>query len=126
MPLNASYFTIVGLKRGPYKIIKDYTSGSYELMPLKGNAKATIKHGSDLYLSPRLLVSYKQTESLDTQFSNLNKKTMSEPYRLIGLEGFEPAQPWSAPAAAAKLNLAEIQHLPKFPSVQDMDDKFDS
>jgi hypothetical protein len=62
------------IKRGPYEIIKDYMSGSYELKPLVGNAKATIKkHGSDLYLSPPSLVPFEQSASSDTQFSNLNK-----------------------------------------------------
>jgi hypothetical protein len=109
------------IKRGPYKIVKDYMSGSYELKPLVGNAKATIKkHGSDLYLSPTILVPFKQSASSDTRFSNLNKESISEPYKLIGLERYQPAQPW-----AAKLNLAEITHIPRFPTVQEMDDEFD-
>jgi hypothetical protein len=100
-------------------------SGSYELKPLVGNAKATIKkHGSNLYLSPQSLVPFKQSASSDTQFSNLNKESISEPYKLIRLEGYQPAQPWAASAAAAKLNLAEIMHIPRFPTVQEMDDEF--
>jgi hypothetical protein len=114
------------IKRGPYEIIQDYMSGSYELKPLVGNAKATIKkHGNDLYLSPQSLVPFLQSTSSDTRFSNLNKQSISEPYKLIGLEGYQPAQPCFASAAAAKLNLAEITHIPRFPTVQEMDNEFD-
>jgi hypothetical protein len=114
------------VKRGPYEVIKDYKGGSYELKPLTGSSNITIKkHGSDLYLCPKSLVPHKAITSSDLNFGNLNKPSISDPFRLIGLEGYEPATPWTASAAASNTNLAEIQNLPSFPSLQEMDDEFD-
>ena len=114
------------VKRGPYEVIQDYKGGSYELKPLTGNSQITIKkHGSDLYLCPKSLVPYKATISSDLNFGNLNKPSISNPFRLIGLEGYTPATPWAASAAASKVNLAEIENIPPFPSIQEMDDEFD-
>jgi hypothetical protein len=114
------------IKRGPYKIIKDYIGGSYELEPLVGRSRATIKkHGSDLYLSPQSLIPHKSIQSSDQAFGDLQKKTISNPYKLAGLEGYDAAQPWSAPAATSQVNLAIIGNLPTFPTVQELDNEFD-
>jgi hypothetical protein len=43
----------------------------------------------------------------------------------VGLEGYEPSQPWSAPAAAVRLNLALLDEIPPFPTLQELDNKFD-
>jgi hypothetical protein len=65
-------------KRGPYKIIKDYNSGSYELQPTVGRSRATIKkHRSDLHLSPQSLIPRRPTQSSDLNFGDLHKKTIS-------------------------------------------------
>jgi hypothetical protein len=96
-------------KQGQYKIIKDYKSGYYKLRPTVGRSRTTIKkHGSDLYLSPQSLVPHWPTQSSDLGFGDLKKKTISQPYKIIGLEGYEPLQPWSAPAAAVRLTLKLI------------------
>jgi hypothetical protein len=103
------------IKREPYKIIKDYKSGSYELQPTIGRSRATIKkHGSDLYLSPQSLVPHWPTQSSDLNFGDLHKKTISQPYKIVGLEGYKPSQPWSAPAAAACLNLGLLDEIRRF------------
>jgi hypothetical protein len=115
------------IKRGPYKVIKDYIGGSYELEPLVGRSRATIKkHGSDLYLSPQSLIPHKSIQSSDQAFGDLQKKTISNPYKLAGLEGYDAAQPWSAPAAMSQINLAVSNNIPEFPTVQEMDDEFDA
>jgi hypothetical protein len=113
------------IKRGPYKIIKNYIGGSYELEPLIGRSRATIKkHGSDLYLSPQSLIPHKSIQSSDQAYGDLQKKTISNPYKLAGLEGYDAAQPWSAPAATSQINLAVIGNIPKFPTVQELDNEF--
>ena len=62
------------VKRGPYRIVKDYKSGAYELLPTHGRSKVTIKkHGSDLYLSPQHLTPHRPIVSSDQVFSELNK-----------------------------------------------------
>jgi hypothetical protein len=114
------------IKRGPYKIIKDYKSGSYELEPTIGGSRATIKkHGSDLYISPQSLVPHRPMESSDHNFRNLHKKTVPDPYRIVGLEGYEPSQPWSTSKHATQLKLALLNNMPSFPTLQDLDNEFD-
>jgi hypothetical protein len=114
------------IKRGPYRIVNDYKSGSYELQPTVGRSRATIKkHGSDLYLSPQSLIPHKPISSSDTNFGNLHKKTVSQPYKIIGVEGYEPSQPWAQSAEATQLNLALLEDIPTFPTVQEMDNQFD-
>jgi HKD family nuclease len=114
------------IKRGPYKIVNDYKSGSYELQPTIGKSRATIKkHGSDLYLSPQSLIPHKPILSSDTNFGNLHKKTVPHPYKVIGVEGYEPSQPWAQSAEATQLNLALLENIPTFPTVQEMDNEFD-
>ena len=114
------------IKRGPYKIIKNYTGGSYELAPLAGRSRVTIKkHGSDLYLSPQSLVPHQPIQSSDQAYADLKKPTISNPYKIIGLDGYNPAQPWSAPAAASQVDLSVIDDIPPFPTVEQLDDEFD-
>jgi hypothetical protein len=114
------------IKRGPYKIIKDYKSGSYELEPTIGGSRATIKkHGSDLYISPQSLVPHRPMESSDHNFRKLHKKTVPDPYRIVGLEGYEPSQPWSTSKHATQLKLALLNNMPSFPTLQDLDNEFD-
>jgi hypothetical protein len=114
------------IKRGPYKIIKDYPGGSYELEPLVGRSRATIKkHGSDLYLSPQSLIPHTPIQSSDQAFGDLQKKTISNPYRLVGLDGYSPSQPWAAPAALSQVGLAISQDVPAFPTVEELDNEYD-
>jgi hypothetical protein len=115
------------IKRGPYKIIKDYKSGSYELEPTVDGSRATIKkHGSDLYLSPQSLVlPHRSIDSSDYNFENLHKKTVSNPCRIVGLEGYESLQPWSTSKDATQLKLALLYDMPSFPTLQDLDNESD-
>jgi hypothetical protein len=114
------------IKRGPYKIIESYKGGSYELAPLVGRFRATIKkHGSDLYLSPQSLNPHQLVQSSEQAYANLHKKTISSPYKIIGLDGYNPIQPWSVPAATSQANLVLLEEIPLFPTVQQLDDKFD-
>jgi hypothetical protein len=43
----------------------------------------------------------------------------------VGLEGYEPSQPWSAAAAAVRLNLGLQDEIPPFPTLQELDNEFD-
>jgi hypothetical protein len=114
------------IKRGPYKIIKDYKSGSYELEPTVGGSRATIKkHGSDLYLSPQSLVPHRSIDSSDYNFENLHKKIVSDPYQIVGLEGYKSSQPWSTSKDATQLKLALLDDMPSFPTLKDLDNEFD-
>jgi hypothetical protein len=114
------------IKRGPYKIVKDYESGSYKLEPTIGGSRATIKkQGLDLYISPQSLVPHWPMESSDHNFGNLHKKTVSDPYRIVGSEGYEPSQPWSTSKHATQLELALLDNMPSFPTLQDLDNEFD-
>jgi hypothetical protein len=114
------------IKRGPYKIVKDYKSGSYKLEPTIGGSRATIKkHGSDLYISPQSLVPHRPMESSDHTFGNLHNKIVSDPYPIAGLEGYEPSQPWSTPKHATQLKLALLNNMSSFPALQDLDNEFD-
>jgi hypothetical protein len=95
-------------------------------VPLVGRSRATIKkHGSDLYLSPQSLVPHKPIQSSDQAFGDLQKKTISNPYKLIGLDGYEASRPWSAPAAASQVQLAVLNHIPDFPTVEELENEFD-
>jgi hypothetical protein len=55
----------------------------------------------------------------------LHKKTISNPYKLIGLEGYEASRPWAAPAATSKIHLATLEDIPDCPTVKELDDEFD-
>jgi hypothetical protein len=48
-----------------------------------------------------------------------------QPYKIVGLDGYEPSQPWSAPAAAARLNLGLLDEIRPFPTLQELDNEFD-
>jgi hypothetical protein len=114
------------IRRGPYKVVKEFKSGSYELQLLSGKSKAIIKkHGSDLYRSPESLIPHKQLKSSDHAFSEFNKPVVDSPYENAGLDKFIPSQPWAAPSA-----LAIIQETPttmeSFPTVEEMDADYDS
>jgi hypothetical protein len=114
------------IKRGPYKIIKDYPGGSYELEPLSGRSRTTIKkHGSDLYISPKSLIPHRPIQASDQAFGDLQKKTISNPYQLVGVEGYEPSRPWAAPAATSQIQLATLRNIPDFPTMQELDDEYD-
>jgi hypothetical protein len=45
--------------------------------------------------------------------------------RQTSVEGYEPAQPWGAPAATAGAQFASALNMPPFPTVQDLDNEFD-
>jgi hypothetical protein len=78
-----------------------------------------------LFLSPQSMIPHPPIHSSDQAYSDLNKKTTLQPYKIIGIEGYLPAQPWGAPAAAAKLNLAALEDVPPFPSLQELDYEYD-
>lgn len=119
------------IKRGPCKIVKDYQSGwimwviaySWKIIP-GHNKKAGLQ----------LVVSSQQSTVLGTplwpirssgfNFGNLHKKRVLEPYQIIRLYGYKPSQPWSESPDAIQLKLALLQNLPSFPTLQDLDDKF--
>eukprot|EP00978_Attheya_sp_CCMP212_P018369 scaffold50185_cov30-Attheya_sp.AAC.1 len=114
------------IRRGPYKVVQEFKSGSYELQLLSGKSKAIIKkHGSDLYRSPESLIPHKHLKSSDYAFSEFNKPVMDSPYENAGLDKFIPSQPWAAPSA-----LALIEETPttmdSFPTVEEMDADYDS
>ena len=81
------------IKRCPYKIIKCYQSGSYDLQSLK-TGSVVRKHRSDLYLSPKTIQPIQPLESSDTIYGSLNKKMVSDPYETIHIQNYVPIQPW--------------------------------
>ena len=112
------------VKRGPYKIIKLWPSGSYTLQNSTGT---TIKkHGSDLYLCPKELIPFNPINTSDRNFSELNKKMVSNPYEKIRIDGYSPSQPWCAPAAYAKLEKMDPIQYPTFPTVEELDNEIDN
>ena len=65
--------------------------------------------------------------SSDQIFSELNKKTVPNPYEHIHIEGFNPSKPWCAPAAVAKLeNTGDYEAPMAFPTVEELDNEIDS
>jgi hypothetical protein len=114
------------IRRGPYTIVRSYPSGSYELQLLSNANAATIKkHGSDLYLSPERLIPHSPTQSSDQLFADTNKPIVKEPYKLAGLDGYNPAQPWKEATAQAQLNAVNNQAAPKFPALAELDQDYD-
>ena len=61
----------------------------------------------------------------DENFSNLNKNVVDSPYNIAGLKKFNPATPWAASAALTDMATAELK-VDTFPTVQEMDDQYDS
>jgi hypothetical protein len=110
--------------RGPYKVIKSYPSGSYEIKLLK--SKATIKkHGSDLFLSPLVIHPYETLQQSDRAFGELDKKPSDNSYAAAGIDGCTPSQLWAAPAAFAQICEAKFGAI-SFPTVEDLDANYDS
>jgi hypothetical protein len=72
-----------------------------------------------------LSVPHRPTQSSGLNFGDLHKKTISQPYKIVGLKGYKPSQPWSATAAAARLNLGLLDEIPPFPTLQELDNEFD-
>jgi hypothetical protein len=116
------------IRRGPCKIITSYPSGLYELQAISNPQAAMIKkHGSDLYLSPENLIPFAPMESSDQLFADLNKEMSKQPYKLAGLEGYQPAQPWAQPIASAQMSKLDLQENLPFPSLlAKMDNDFDN
>jgi hypothetical protein len=48
-----------------------------------------------------------------------------QPYKLAGLEGYEPAQPWAQPIASAQMSKLDSQENLPFLSLAEMDNDFD-
>jgi hypothetical protein len=114
------------IRRGPYKIITSYPSGSYELQAISNPQASTIKkHGSDLYLSPENLIPFAPIESSDQLFADLNKEMSKQPYKLAGLEGYQPAQPWAQPITSVQMVKRDLHQDIPFPSLAEMDNDFD-
>jgi hypothetical protein len=44
---------------------------------------------------------------------------------LLGLEGYQAARPWGAPAAVVGVDYANIEEIPPFPTTQELDNEFD-
>ena len=112
----------------PYKIIKCYSSGSYDLQLLK-TGSVVKKNGYDLYLSPQTIQPIQLLESSDTIYGSLNKKMVSDPYETAHIQNYIPIQSWkniSAPAAATQLLLSSVSLVEPFPSVAQLNEEFDS
>ena len=63
------------VKQGPYSIVKDLPSGSYELQ-LLGKPKSQIikKFGSDIFLCPKEINPYKALNTSDKKILTLTRK----------------------------------------------------
>jgi hypothetical protein len=83
------------------------------------------KHGSDLYLSPEKLIPHSPTHSSDQLFADTNKPMGRQPYKLAGLDGYNPAQPWKEPTAQAQLSAIGNQPAPQFPELAELDQDYD-
>jgi hypothetical protein len=117
---------LVYIRRGPYKIIRSYPSGSYELQATSNPQATTIKkHGSDLYLSPTTLIPHSPTQLSDQLFPDLNKEMTKQPYKLAGLEGYEPAKPWAKTIATAQMSTLASQENHPFLSLAGLDNDYD-
>jgi hypothetical protein len=87
--------------RGPYKIIKLYPSGSYNLQSNKSLPLVVIikKHGADLYPCPQYIKPFPHMKSSNYQFGNIHKGVTLNPYKNAAISKFDPATPWAALAA---------------------------
>ena len=62
------------MRRGLYKMVKIYPSGSYKLESLYHSHKQNIKkHDSDILFCPKKLIPYEQINMSDKNFSIFNK-----------------------------------------------------
>ena len=115
-------------RRGPYEIVKNHPSGSYDLQLVSSSSQTTIKkHGSELILCPKSLIPHQNTESSDHIFSELNKKSIENPFSRAHIQGYQPVKPWeTAAAATAQLTSSDTPDLPPFPSVEQLDSEYDS
>jgi hypothetical protein len=107
--------------RGPYKIVKLYPSGSYDLQSSKSPSLVLIKkHGADLYPCPQYIKPFPHVKSSDYNFGNIHKGITPNPYENAAISAFDPAKPWAAPAAYADVLIEP------FPSISEMDAEYDS
>ena len=116
-------------RRGPYKILKCHPSGSYDLKLTSPTSNAVIKkHGSELIMCPKNLIPHKPITTSDQIYSELNKKTIENPFSEAYIKGYTPTKPWEAAAAAtAELSSPSIlNQIPPFPTVEQLDAEYDS
>jgi hypothetical protein len=107
--------------RGPYKVTKTYSSGSYDLQSIKSPSQVIIKkHGADIYPCPQYIKPFQHVKSSDYQFGNIHKGIASNPYENASISEFTPATPWAAPAAYAEIIMEP------FPTLHEMDAEYDS
>jgi hypothetical protein len=71
------------------------------------------------------LIPYSPRQSSDQLFANLNKEMSKQPYKLAGLEGYEPAQPWEQAIASAQMSMLGAQENLPFPSLAGLDNDVD-
>ena len=121
-------------RRGPYKIIKSHPSGSYDLTLVNHKTSNAVikKHGSDLILCPKVLQPHRPIQSSDQIYSETNKSIIPNPFSEIHIDGYNPANPWKVSEKVSSqllnINNNHEDHMlnDHFPTVQEMDDEFDS
>jgi hypothetical protein len=77
-------------------------------------------HRADLYPCPQLIKPFPLVKSSEYQFGNIHKGVTPNPYENASISNFQPPTPWAALAASAYLTMEP------FPSLSQMDAKFDS
>lgn len=83
------------------------------------------KHGSDLLLSPQEITPVQQiSNSSDRIFSEFNKKVVDNPFEIIRINGYDTARPWAAAAASSQISSSD--QIEPFPTVDQLDNEFDS
>ena len=111
--------------RGPYRVINTLKSGSYELLLSNGKSTAVIKkHGNEVFNCPREITPHQHLDCSDHKFGSINKPVVPHPYELASIKGFNKSNPWETGKVALALLVPD--EIPKFPSVEELDDEIDS
>ena len=81
-------------------------------------------------MCPKSLIHHQPIQSSDHKFSEINKKSIDNPFSQAHIQGYLPTNPWeAAKAATSQLDKSTVlmeSSIPSFPSVAQLDSEYDS
>eukprot|EP00956_Cyclotella_meneghiniana_P020964 scaffold37640_cov83-Cyclotella_meneghiniana.AAC.3 len=95
---------------GPWRIVEKLDGGSYKLEHHLRPGRFDKKHASMLSPYPLELVPFEPIDGPDNRFSQIHKPIGKLPFIDAGIKGFNPIQPFAAPAAFADATPSESFH----------------